>query len=106
MATLKLKSPGSAPRRGLTADRAPVRGAGVQSRPTLAQAQQQRAEREARYQEQLRQRWGDAVPPDLRRAGARPATARPAAAPAPAGEAPVPRAPRARDPRQAPHDAP
>src|SRR5439155_745833 len=43
------------------APRAPVRGAGSapRKRPTLSQAQAQRAEREARYQEQLRQRFGD-----------------------------------------------
>ena len=65
MPTLKLKkrdghtAPATAPAR------APVRGAGagVKTRPTLAQAQSQRAEREARYQEQLRQRFGDR-PPD------------------------------------------
>ena len=67
MATLKLKpkSPASTPKPPAhdrdAAPRSPVRGtgAGVQKRPTLAEAQAQRAEREARYQEQLRQRYGD-----------------------------------------------
>jgi len=58
--TIKLKkpAPGSTEPR---APRAPVRGAGSapRKRPTLSQAQAQRAEREARYQEQLRQRFGD-----------------------------------------------
>ena len=64
MATLKLKPP-PAPATGTAApQRTPVRGvgAGVNKRPTLAQAQAQRAEREARYQEQLRQRFGDRPP--------------------------------------------
>jgi len=64
MVTIKLKKPGGdvAPRHD--AARPPVRGsgAGVKTRPTLAQAQAQRAEREARYQEQLRQRFGDRPP--------------------------------------------
>jgi 23S rRNA pseudouridine2604 synthase len=67
MATIKLKSKpavtraGTAPRGEPT--RPPVRGAPVKgSRPTLAEAQAQRAEREARYQEQLRQRFGDRPP--------------------------------------------
>ena len=67
MATIKLKttaaSPGGAPAQ--QPSRAPVRGvgAGVRIRPTLAQAQDQRTEREAQYQEQLRQRSGDRPPP-------------------------------------------
>jgi 23S rRNA pseudouridine2604 synthase len=71
MATLKLKksAPGaaSAPR-GHKDDRPPVRGTGnlARPRPTLAQAQTQRAEREERYQEQLRQRFGDKVPAEFR----------------------------------------
>lgn len=64
MATLKLKKSSStaAPPRPA---RPPVRGAGSapRRRPTLAQAQADRAEREARYQEQLRQRFGDKPPP-------------------------------------------
>ena len=64
MATLKLKKPatGSAEARP---ERAPLRGQGSapRKRPTLAEAQAQRAEREARYQEQLRQRFGDNKPP-------------------------------------------
>ncbi|MBC7995561.1 MAG: hypothetical protein H7Z15_20205, partial [Rhizobacter sp.] len=60
MATLKLKKPAGPAK----TDRAPVRGtgSGVKKRPTLAEAQNQRAEREARYQEQLRQRFGDKPP--------------------------------------------
>lgn len=60
MATLKLKKPAGPAK----ADRAPVRGSGsgVKKRPTLAEAQTLRAEREARYQEQLRQRFGDKPP--------------------------------------------
>ncbi len=64
MVTIKLKKPGTdaAPRTGTA--RPPVRGSasGVKARPTLAQAQAQRAEREARYQDQLRQRFGDRPP--------------------------------------------
>ena len=62
MATIKLKkltansSDPRAPQRG------PLRGAAPKARPTLAQAQTQRAEREAQYQEQLRQRFGDRPP--------------------------------------------
>ena len=74
MATIKLKttaaSPGGAP--ALTPSRTPVRGvsAGVRIRPTLAQAQDQRVEREAQYQEQLRQRFGDRpTPADSNRHG-------------------------------------
>jgi 23S rRNA pseudouridine2604 synthase len=79
MATIKLKKPAkdgaapAAPKR--VPERAPVRGAGagVKTRPTLAQAQAQRAEREARYQEQLRQRFGDRPPEDFRHRGENPA---------------------------------
>ncbi|MBC7480546.1 MAG: pseudouridine synthase [Rhizobacter sp.] len=67
MATIKLKKPDAhAPTPNTTpASRAPVRGtgAGVKARPTLAQAQAMRVEREERYQEQLRQRFGDRPPP-------------------------------------------
>ena len=71
MATLKLKpppqrQPHKAPARDLDQPpRAPVRGAGagVKRRPTLAEAQALRDEREARYQEQLRQRYGDRPAP-------------------------------------------
>lgn len=61
MATLKLKKKPAGPAK---ADRSPVRGttAGVKKRPTLAQAQSAREEREARYQEQLRLRYGDRPP--------------------------------------------
>ncbi len=71
MATLKLnKHPasGSADKRrddpAQRGPRAPVRGAGSapRARPTLAEAQGQRAEREALYQEQLRQRFGSSPP--------------------------------------------
>ena len=96
MATIKLKKPGggAAP---TSAPRPPVRGsgAGVKTRPTLAQAQTQRAEREARYQEQyqeqLRQRFGDRPPEAFaRRAeGSAPPPRRGAAPPvAPRGQPP------------------
>lgn len=68
MATLKLKkspTPTGTPR----SERAPVRGQGSapRKRPTLSEAQALRAEREARYQEQLRQRFGDKPPPAFQR---------------------------------------
>jgi 23S rRNA pseudouridine2604 synthase len=67
MATLKLKKPaGPGPAKP---DRSPVRGAGVKKRPTLSQAQAEREEREARYQEQLRLRYGDRPPADFQRRG-------------------------------------
>jgi 23S rRNA pseudouridine2604 synthase len=64
MATIKLNKPGSNAAPSPDVARAPVRGAGagLKTRPTLAQAQAQRDEREARYQEQLRQRFGDRPP--------------------------------------------
>jgi 23S rRNA pseudouridine2604 synthase len=75
MVTLKLnKSSSSASnkRRDASEPRGPVRGAGSapRTRPTLAQAQEQRAEREARYQEQLRQRFGNNAPPAFNRGAA------------------------------------
>ena len=65
MATIKLKKPPAT--QGDTTPqpkRPPVRGQGSapRQRPTLAQAQTAREEREARYQEQLRQRFGDKPP--------------------------------------------
>ena len=89
MVTLKLKKPGERTAPQPEPARAPVRGpgAGVKARPTLAQAQAQRAEREARYQEQLRQRFGDRPPEAFARRGesaAPPAFKRRADAPAPA----------------------
>jgi 23S rRNA pseudouridine2604 synthase len=65
MATLKLKKPAPGEQKTPRPERAPVRGAGTapRKRPTLSEAQAQRAEREARYQEQLRQRFGDKPPP-------------------------------------------
>ncbi|MES2228838.1 MAG: pseudouridine synthase [Pseudomonadota bacterium] len=83
MATIKLKKPGGAGAPPPANDRPPVRGvgAGVKgARPTLAQAQAQRAEREARYQEQLRQRFGDRPPEAFVRRGD---AAAPAQRPAP-----------------------
>ncbi len=72
MVTLKLKKkPASGP---ADADRAPLRGRPTGPRPTLAQAQVQRAEREARYQEQLRQRYGDRPPPSTARPQPQPPT--------------------------------
>jgi 23S rRNA pseudouridine2604 synthase len=73
MVTLKLNksspSPAADKRRDVSEPRGPVRGAGSapRTRPTLAQAQEQRAEREARYQEQLRQRFGNNAPPAFNR---------------------------------------
>jgi 23S rRNA pseudouridine2604 synthase len=83
MVTLKLNK--SAPvrsndRQRDDAPRGPVRGAGSapRTRPTLAQAQDQRAEREARYQEQLRQRFGNNAPPAFNRGAAPEPRGRPA----------------------------
>jgi len=94
MVTLKLKKkPASGP---ADADRAPVRGRPTGPRPTLAQAQVRRAEREARYQEQLRQRYGDRPPP----ASARP---QPPARPRPArDDERAPRTARSFEPPQRP----
>jgi 23S rRNA pseudouridine2604 synthase len=71
MATIKLKKTGNDAAPPAAPGRAPVRGtgSGVKSRPTLAQAQAQRAEREARYQEQLRQRFGQRSPEGFTRRG-------------------------------------
>lgn len=68
MATLKLKKSPSTPSQPREAH-VPVRGQGSapRKRQTLAQAQAERAEREARYQEQLRQRFGDRPPPAFAR---------------------------------------
>jgi 23S rRNA pseudouridine2604 synthase len=83
MATLKLKhaspqQPHKAPAREGDPKRPPVRGSGtgVKKRPTLAEAQAQRAEREARYQEQLRQRYGDRPPATPHRGDRAPQPAR------------------------------
>ncbi len=85
MVTLKLKRP-AAP--AAPTERTPVRGKAGAPRPTLAQAQAQRAEREARYQEQLRQRYGDRPPAE-------------AARPKPPGRPPQDRAdPRSRPPQR------
>jgi 23S rRNA pseudouridine2604 synthase len=69
MATLKLKKPARPDQAAPRPERAPARGQGSapRKRPTLAEAQAQRAEREARYQEQLRQRFGDKPPPAFQR---------------------------------------
>ncbi len=92
MPTLKLKSKpgapapaGDRPRGPAAPPRPPVRGAGsgVRQRPTLAEAQAQRVEREARYQEQLRLRYGERPPEGSQRPrpesprNARPDAARP-----------------------------
>ena len=83
MVTLKLNK--SAPVRSAEKQRddvarGPVRGAGSapRTRPTLAQAQDQRVEREARYQEQLRQRFGNNAPPAFNRSAAPAPRGRPA----------------------------
>jgi len=66
MATIKLKKPAQSGRPSeRDPARPPVRGVGAgarKPRPTLAEAEAQRAEREARYQEQLRQRFGERPP--------------------------------------------
>ncbi|CAM5795750.1 pseudouridine synthase [Rhizobacter fulvus] len=72
MATIKLKKPAGTGGAAPAPDRPPVRGVGAGAkgaRPTLAQAQAQRAEREARYQEQLRQRFGERPPESFTRRG-------------------------------------
>ena len=72
MVTLKLNKPPAGPASNKRRDdaapreaRPPVRGAGSapRKRPTLAEAQDQRNERETRYQDQLRQRFGNSPPP-------------------------------------------
>lgn len=101
MATLKLKKPaaGSTPAR-----RAPLRGAGAKPRPTLAQAQAERAERAAQRTEEAprpaaARKHSPARPAPARPGPARPAPARPANVrpdaprPAPARHAPPPLAP-------------
>ncbi|MES2099676.1 MAG: pseudouridine synthase [Pseudomonadota bacterium] len=88
MATIKLKKPGGAGAPSPSPDRPPVRGVGAGAkgaRPTLAQAQAQRAEREARYQEQVRQRFGDRPPEGFVRRGDNPAPQQQRPAPAPRG---------------------
>ena len=72
MVTIKLKKPTGPAKEAPHGEpaRSPVRGSAVKgSRPTLAQAQAQRAEREARYQEQLRQRFGERPPENFSRRG-------------------------------------
>ena len=108
MATIKLKKPGSTAATPGGANpaapaRAPLRGSGAaRPRPTLAQAQAERAERDARhqaqYQEQLRQRYGATPPPDAftRREPVRPAHA----PPRPAEPRRDPRHDPRRDPRE------
>ena len=109
MATIKLKKPGATGARAPAPDRPPVRGVGAGAkgaRPTLAEAQVQRVEREARYQEQLRQRFGDRPPDGFVRRGDNtrpPPQQRPAPAPRGANTAFGARP----DPRSAPrHPAP
>ena len=102
MATLKLKKTGARsaePR----PERAPLRGAGSapRKRPTLSEAQALRAEREARYQEQLRQRFGDKPPAQfVRRDEPAPRPRRPDPAPPP--QRPRPQPNRAFESRHAP----
>jgi 23S rRNA pseudouridine2604 synthase len=108
MATIKLKKPGIAAAPRSDATRPPVRGSGsgVKARPTLAQARAQRAEREARYQEQLRQRFGDRPPEAFARRGESQVPApRRAQAPAPSPDRAARPAPRF-DPRSPPVAAP
>ena len=82
MVTLKLNKPPAGPTSNKRRDdaapreaRPPVRGAGSvpRKRPTLAEAQEQRSEREIRdmrYQDQLRQRFGNSPPPAFARSAA------------------------------------
>ena len=82
MVTLKLNKPPAGPASNKRRDdvaqreaRPPVRGAGSapRKRPTLAEAQDQRTEREIRemrYQDQLRQRFGNSPPPAFDRSAA------------------------------------
>lgn len=101
MATLKLKKPAAG---STAARRAPLRGPGAKPRPTLAQAQAERAERAAHRADEAPRpaaakkhspaRPAPARPGPGRPAPARPATVRPdAPRPAPARPAPVPLAP-------------
>ncbi|HWH82044.1 MAG TPA: pseudouridine synthase, partial [Burkholderiaceae bacterium] len=83
------------------------------ARPTLAQAQAQRAEREARYQEQLRQRFGDRPPEGFVRGGENaPPLQRPRPEPAQRGASTAfaarndPRPPPRPDPRHVPPRGP
>ncbi|WP_353957254.1 pseudouridine synthase [Pelomonas sp. SE-A7] len=102
MATLKLnKKPAPAAKTGGGERRAPVRGTGVsRSRPTLAQAQADRAERQAAF-EQRRAEEGRAEREAARPARPSQPAARPAAKPAFRREEPAaPQAPR-RDQRRA-----
>jgi 23S rRNA pseudouridine2604 synthase len=95
MATLRIKKPATPGTPAAPARRAPVRGAGagVKRRPTLAEAQAERAEREARFQAQRREHTeeprGPTARPDERRRArpdrpplppARPTAPRPAGA--------------------------
>lgn len=96
MATLKLKkTPPAGPAKS---DRSPVRGtaSAVKKRPTLAQAQAEREAREARYQEQLRLRYGDRPPASAKRRPEPEGLAR-----APRRDDRVPFDPNARQPRDA-----
>ena len=111
MATIKLKKPeGHAPfAPAAPSSRAPVRGAGagVKARPTLAQAQALRVESEARYQEQLRQRFGGRAPPAFTRRDAAPPARSREAPPAPRREAaPISPRPARRQDHQDPRGAP
>ena len=120
MVTIKLKKAGGAGAPSPMPDRPPVRGVGAGAkgaRPTLAQAQAQRAEREVRYQEQLRQRFGERPPEGFVRRGdnAAPPPPQRQQRPAPtqrgantafgAGNEPRP-APRQHPPRDAPRAPP
>ena len=107
MATIKLKKPdGQAP--ATRSPRAPVRGAGagVKARPTLAQAQALRVESEARYQEQLRQRFGERAPPAFTRRDAGPPRSRDAPPPPRREAAPMSPRPAHRQDHQDPRGAP
>ena len=111
MATIKLKKPDGRVPTGPAgpaniAPRAPVRGAGagVKARPTLAQAQALRVESEARYQAQLRQRFGERAPPAFARRDAGPPRSRDATPPPRRDAAPMnPSQARRQDRQDPPH---
>ncbi len=110
MATLKLKKPAAAPGRP-TPDRAPSRapvrgtGSGLRRRPTLAEAQAERAEREAQYTAQRGAPRRDDRAPDPRGPKS-PAPTGPAGRPARPGPRQDPRAEPRSDPRSGPRAGP
>ncbi|MFN3861084.1 MAG: pseudouridine synthase [Roseateles sp.] len=99
--TLKNKKPAAKTRNADGERRAPVRGKGVSKpRPTLAQAQAERAEREARFQKAQQEQRGErpAAQREERPARPKPSTFRPARAQQPPRDVAPPRS--ERPPRQ------